>query len=393
MSFSCASQDHFSPQTSLRPAELAAPAIAVRRFRIRPIRHQDVDRLAEMFLRVFRKAPVAANAALAEDIRRILVEHPDSTERTASLVFERADGDIGGLLGVVPIPMLFDGRPISTAALSTWMVEDRARDPEAGALLLRAHLKRRLDAAIADTVNRISIDFQMRLNMKFAVANSLQWVRPLSYAGYAVATAARRAGLRADGLAQAAARTESLALQMLGRSRAEEPPGCDSRDCSREEFAAAWIELVRHRRVRPDWTAGRVEWVLQQADRRPSLGPLRYRLMFDRGDLCGCVAYHIGPGRRGVALSVVARYSHEEDVLRAMFADARARGCVLICGPADPQLMEGFARIPGVFHRHTCSTLIKTGDTQLAQALLAGEGVLGGLVGDAWTPLATERYA
>ena len=54
--------------------------------------------------------------------------------------------------------------------------------------------------------------------------------------------------------------------------------------------------------------------------------------------------------------------------------------------------MEGFARIPGVFHRHTCSTVIKTSNAALAQAMLAGEGVLGGLVGDAWTPLATENY-
>jgi hypothetical protein len=326
-------------------------------------------------------------------MRRILVEHPDSADRTASLVFERSDGDIGGLLGLVPIPMLFDGRPISTAALSTWMVEDRARDPEAGALLLRAHLKRGLDAAIADTVNRISLDFQMQLNMKFAVANSLQWVRPLSYAGYAAATAARRAGLHGvDRLTSAAARSESWALRMFGRN-GEEPQGCESRACTREEFASAWIELIGNRRLRPDWSAGRVDWLLQQADRRPSLGPLHYRLMFDyRNDLSGCAAYHIGPGRRGVALSVVARSSHEEDVLRAMFADAREKGCVVVCGPADPQLMEGFARIPGVFHRHTCSTLVKTGNPDLAQAMLAGEGVLGGLVGDAWTPLATENY-
>lgn len=370
-----------------------APGVSKRRFRVRPVRREDVDRLSRMFRQVFRNSTGPAHPALAEDIRRLLVDHPDRTDHTASLVYERDDGDLGGFLGLIPLPMLFGQRPVQAAAFSTWMVEDRARDPEAGALLLRAHLKRQLDATLADTANRMSIEFQLGLGMRFAPAQSLQWVRPLNYAGYAAAVAMKRAGLAGSRrFVSAAARTEAVAARLLGRRDASAGKYA-SLHCSREEFADAWLALSAPWRLRPNWPAARVTWMLEQADRRPSLGPLRLRLVFDESnDLAGCVAYHIGADRRGVAVSILARPSHEQGVLLALFADAAAQGAVLLCGPADPRLMEGFFRISGVYYRHTCGAVLTTRDADVTHAVLAGDGLLGGLVGDSWTPLATESY-
>ncbi len=360
---------------------------------MRPVRLEDVERLSRMFGQVFRNSAGPASPALADDIRRLLVDHPDRTDHTASLVYERDDGDLGGFLGLIPLPMLLGQRPVQAAAFSTWMVEDRARDPEAGALLLRAHLKRPLDATLADTANRLSIEFQMGLGMRFAPAQSLQWVRPLNYAGYAAAVAMNRLGLAGAGrLASAAARAEAAAARLLGR-RGADAGTCASRPCSREEFADAWLALAASWRLRPNWPAARVTWILEQADRRPSLGPLHLRLVCDQsGDLAGCVAYHIGADRRGLAVSILARPAHEQDVLLALLADAAAQGAVLMCGPADPRLMEGFFRIPGVYYRHTCGAVMTARDAGLTQAVLAGDGLLGGLAGDSWTPLATESY-
>ncbi|MDE2364037.1 MAG: hypothetical protein KGM42_15270 [Hyphomicrobiales bacterium] len=374
---------------------LSSPALVARRSAIRAARPEDAARLADMFMRVFRKGSGAGDPALQQDIRDILIEHPDRREGVETLVLERGDGDLAGMIGSVPIPMRFDNRDLLASASSTWMVENRTRDPLAASQLLRAYFRGPRDITFADTVNGTTLEFQKTMKQSFLPTISLQWVFPINYAGYVAAAAVDRSGLSgARGLVPLAARAEEIALRLARRARTLDDCAYEARACARGDFASAWSDLAAGRKLRPLWSQTRIEWILGHAERRASLGPLALRRVCDeRGDLAGCGAYHVGASGRGLALTILARPHLEADVLRALLRDARAQGCVRMCGAADAQLMQGLARVGGVFYRHTCASVIDARDPQVLQTALAGDAVFGGLVGDGWSPLATESYA
>ncbi|MBV1704429.1 MAG: hypothetical protein KGQ28_06450, partial [Hyphomicrobiales bacterium] len=217
---------------------------------------------------------------------------------------------------------------------------------------------------------------------------------PLNWAGYLAAVGARRAGLRGGAPAVRAA----SALQRLARRRSlsdalAEPPVRPARIASPGEFARIWLDCVAQRRIRPAWGPERVEWILAEAARRPSLGGLRLKAVDGPGGAVGCLAYHVDPLGRAICVAAVAKSGEVEATLRAVFADAEAAGCVAMLGQSDPALMEGLFRIHGAFYRHTSGALVGAARPEVVAAFASGEGTLGGLVGDAWTPLATEAYS
>ncbi len=366
------------------------------RGRVRAMEAEDCPRLAAIFLNVFRSgvSSEAGAARLAADLKCVFLDHPHYHPDSAALVYERANGEVGGMLGVMPAPMIFDGRKFLGNVFSTWMVEDPIRDREAGARLQRAHFRRDWSVVVADTANRHSVASQASLHMRFAAAHSLHWTRPLNYAAYAASIATKRVGLtRPEAVIEAFGRSEKFVRALFGK--APDIKGEDWRveACSVEHFSECWLALHANYRLRPDWSAQDVAWILTQADRRPSLGPLRLVEIRDaRGRLIGCCAYHINASKRGEALTLAATPRSADKVLRALFADAAAQDCALIGGASDPAIMQGLFQLPGVFYRHTCGAMVKSADPEVARAALAGEGVIGGLVGDNWTPFASESY-
>jgi len=134
-------------------------------------------------------------------------------------------------------------------------------------------------------------------------------------------------------------------------------------------------------------------WLLSQSSQRLGLGHLRFREVADpTGLVVGCYAYHVTSRGRAVVLQILARRNAEAGVLRALFTDATNDDCVVVCGSTNHRLLEGLLRIPNVYYRHTCTTGVKALQPEMLNAFLAGEALVGGLVGDSWMPLTSERY-
>jgi hypothetical protein len=373
---------------------IGSPAILARRHRVRSLSRRDLPQVAAMFLVVFRERSDAESAALSRDLETIFIEHPHYEESTSSLIYERHDGEIGGFLGSIPMRMDFMGRRRLGSVMSTWMVGDRSRDPRAGAMLMRSHLERRHAFTLVDTANRTSLEFAESLKISVLAAHSLQWIKPLNYCGYAMSSLRAASSSRAlRALTHMARASENGFRRMKGERSRDGLEERTSRTIDADTFARHFLSLVQGYRLRPDWSADFVSWLLSQSSRRKGLGRLWLGEVSDhRGVIIGCYAYHVTSRGRAVVLQILARRYCEGDVLRALIAHARSGGCVVVCGSTNPRLLEGLLQIPDVFYRHTCSTGVKVRQPELLDSFSMGDALVGGLVGDSWMPLTSERY-
>jgi hypothetical protein len=144
------------------------PAIGRRQDRVRPFAAADVAGVAEMFRDVFREPGDRSSLkmrALSRDLEEIFLGHPYYDAAAPALILERHDGQIGGFLGVVPIPFKLEGVSLFGGALSTWMIRDPKVDTGAGAKLLRARLNGPAALTLIDTANSQSLTFARSLNI------------------------------------------------------------------------------------------------------------------------------------------------------------------------------------------------------------------------------------
>jgi hypothetical protein len=368
----------------VRGAFPAAPAVTRRRGVARALTRADIPAVASMFGRVFRDSAGERALALGRDLEQVFLAHPYYEPATGSLVMERHDGQLGGFLGIIPIPVVFDGASLRGSVMSTWMIRDPSQDRGAGVALIRAHLGRPGALSFVDTANSRSLSFARSLDMTVLTSHSLQWAKPLNYSGYLMLRAAGSIGLNGAALARWIQRPEALS-----RARPNAPSA--SRAVTPETFAEHFLRFARESRLRPDWTPEAIVWMLSVATRGGALGALKLREVFDeKGAVVGCHAFHATPGGRAVALQWLALETHEARVLKDFIAQARAESCVIAGGPSDPRLLRALFGLPNVFYRHTCATAVNSRMPEITAALLAGQGLIGGLMGDRWTPLSTE---
>jgi hypothetical protein len=365
---------------------LAAPAILLRRPRVRSLSARDLAQVAAMFRKGDRRD--CGSASLSSDLEAVFLGHPHYDEATCALVYERDDGVIGAFLGCLPLRASFLGSRQLGSVMSACMVGDRLRDPRAGVLLVRSHLEREHPFTLAGAANGAFLEFAALFKISVLAAHSLQWIKPVNYCGYAMSSLG---GSRA--LTRIARGPESLFRRLTGKRSGDGFGGWRSRVVDAEAFAARFLSLVQDYRLHPDWSLDFLQWLLRKCGRRTSLGRLRLCEVADpKGVVVGCYAYHRMSEARAVVLQILTRRNAEAGVLHALIADAEAENCVAVCGSANQRLLEGLFQIPNVFYRHTCSTGVKARQPDLLEAFLAGHALVGGLVGDGWMPLASEPY-
>jgi hypothetical protein len=261
--------------------------------------------------------------------------------------------------------------------------------------LVRAHLKRRHDISLTNTANATSMAVQESLHFRFASHYSLEWFKILNLSAYAAAILAKRAGGRLPGwVAPGVDAPERVLRHASGLARRQAQGGWRVEEIGPERFAAHFLDLNQRFRLQPDWSERDVAWMLGVAAERVGGGPLRLCAAFDeKGALGGVFAYFAPPMGRAEAIHVVARRHGEGPLLRALIADADQRRCAYVCGAAGPLVVRGFFDTPRIFYRQAPGVAFRAGDIAIADAVAYGEGPIGGLLGDGWTPLATESYA
>jgi hypothetical protein len=350
----------------------------------------DAPEIARIFMKVFRGCPDCAPQNLIDDILAIFVDHPDARPGMGSLVHEAADGRLTGFLGLVPTPALFDEKRIFAATLSTFMVE--GREPRVGVSLARRHFARPFDCHFGDTANARSVAL-LASHMRLAAAHSLRWNYPLNFAGGLGLAVARKIGSSSRAPAAALAGAERALRALAGLRAAVMDEGWTVKTLEPEAFASLYLSFVTKFRVRPDWSEARVAWMVTLAARRRAPGPLRLVALHNAaGRAVGVAAYHAEAHGRAEIVALHARKEVYAACIQALAADALERGCVVLSGRTNPDIIQALIALPRAYCRAGPGAGVRAGDAGLVQALLCGDGALGGFVGDNWTPLATEAY-
>jgi hypothetical protein len=359
--------------------------------RIRPCTPDDVPAVAELFQRTFRDPRIAAPAALQAYLRELYFEHPWRDPDLASKVFV-ADGTVAGFIGILPLRLTFRGATVRAAVAGSLMVEKPQENPLAGARLLRAYLGGPQELSLSDSANAVSRGMWERLGGKTMPAESMEWVRPFRPAATALALAADVAppwrlawplAVAADGAARLI-KHDLLRLEPAGDTRDSE--------AGDDELVRLIPELAQAYEVRPAWEPATLRWILSHVARKERHGPMVRRIVRDpNGGVLGCYIFY---GRRGgVAwvLQVLARPDAVEPVLDNLLANAVRLGCVGIRGRTQARLLDGLQRRHCLFFTHT-STVVHSTNAELVAAIRAGDGLVTGLSGDAWTRLIGDTF-
>lgn len=376
-----------------KPTRTSAPALL--QGGVRPLAREDLAAVARMFLRNFRGRRNGRSARLEGHLAHFFLDHPHFDAATASLVHETPDGRISGFLGISPVRMRFDGENCTGSIISTWMIDDAARDSRAAVALARNHLARRNRLTMSDTASRTSIGFQSNLRMEFSSLHSLRWLKPLDFVASGLVSAAGAIGIAPPPAAISAARAcEQAARRLARRSGLAEAQGWRIEPTRVEAFAEGLAQMTARLRLAPVWSPSDLAWLLDFAREREGARSVNlYEARDPAGGLAGVCACVADDRRRLEVLQIVMRPRAEETVLQLLMRRAREEGMISIGGRLDPSVGRGLFTAPRVLYRRGPGMVLKTEDAEVSRAIAGGEGLIGGLVGDAWTPLARDSYA
>lgn len=365
--------------------------------RIRPFEPEDVPEVAGVFARVFRSSRRPVRETLEAYFHAIYFDHPWRDPDGPSLVCCDGDGRPRGFFGVLPFPMKLGNRSIRAAIGGNYMVDpELARaNPFAGGRLLKAFFDQPRDLAMTDTSNETGRKAWESHGGLTLHSYSLQWLRILRPAGFALAIAGRVKGCGM--LAKLARPAGRLADALLARLPGDPfapsgSPSFEAREITADALLAGIESLRRTLPLLPDHTPESLAWLLSAAGEKREFGPIVGRTLYKSGTLAGWYLYYPNAGRWAQVLQVMARPGQTRAVLQHLFADAVARGSVAAMGRLHPQQMSDLSSLGCVFaDRGTC-TQIRSRDPEIREACLSGGALLTRLEGEWWTRFQNDDF-
>jgi GNAT acetyltransferase-like protein len=180
---------------------------------IRVMTEDDVPAVAALFRRVYPDQRWTSQAACESYFGEMLFHNPWFDPELPSWVAEE-QGRISGAYGVMARPMLLRGRPIRVAVGCQFMVDPQQRNGLTWLQLIQACISGPQDLTLADGASDQARRMWLGIGGAAPPLYSLQWIRPLRPARYALslleertafprplAFAARPLGALADALA------------------------------------------------------------------------------------------------------------------------------------------------------------------------------------------------
>ncbi len=363
---------------------------------IRALQSSDIPALAGMFQRVFRDPKAPASESLTSYLRNFYLEAPGQDIGIASLVHLNDSGAMTGFVGATGLPMTFEGKHLRAAICGSLMVEGRDADPLAGARLLKAFLAGPQDLSFSETASEVSASMWMKLRGVALPQYSLDWLRIIRPAGFFVELG--RSRLNAARLLRPLARkTDDILRRRMGPddlrwsgipSSWNGQGSFKTSEVSAEAFAELFVRLTAGFKLRPDFPAEQLAYVLKDAKQARADGGAAFCKVEARtGAVVGAFAYHGDAGRIGRVLQILAIPGQERQVIDCLIAHAADRGVVALRGRTQPALLEAMLG-RRISFTHLASSVIHAKDPEILQAFQNGEGFFNGLAGEHWSRLA-----
>lgn len=365
---------------------------------VRSFEAGDVEVVADLFQRLLRKTGTPAGSDLKAYLRTLFLDGATGDTPLRSRVHVRTDGTVSGFLGILPVPMEFEGRRLLAANCGTFACDDRESDPFAGARLLRDALSGPQDLSFSETSNDISTDMWRSMRATVLGPYSLEWLRILRPAAFALEAAANR--VSAARLARPLARAADAVLCRGGekQSWSHYTPLAGKADAfidapaSDGDFIEACQQLVAKFPLRPQWERPVLETMLRHAARKAQHGERVQHVVRTRsGKAIGLYLYYGDPSGIGRTVQIMAEPGQESIVIDCLLRNAHDRGLVAMRGRTQPALLQAMIGKKCAF-LHASSTVVHSRDPDLLEAMTTGRAFLNGLAGEGWTRLIGDRF-
>jgi hypothetical protein len=352
---------------------------------VRPLRREDLPRVAALWLRVYRGLQRAPDAALLDYFHEIFFRDPGRDESLPSLVHETR-GALTGFMGVLARRMSFRGRPIRAAIATQLMVE-----PGAGAYAAAA-LQRRFfagpqDLSYSDGANEDAERLWRSCGGEVASLYNLTWMRVLRPMRHLRALLERRPGRRRLGLLLLPVEGAFDGLFRLADRRLTAAAGgaLHAEEATLDSLAWCLRHLGGEQALRPEYEPGALQWLLSQCAQKRTHGTLRQRVLRTAGgEIAGWFLYYGRAGCLAQVLSFGGRPAHIDAVLRELFLDAAGLGAAAVSGGLEPRHLRALARSHCTFTWPGYVVLARAACAEIAAAVHRGDALLSRLDGEWW---------
>ncbi len=367
---------------------------------VRPVIEADIPAVAAMFQRILRKSSDAPTPALEAYLKAIFLDAADFDPGLASKVHVRDDASVSGFLGVLPLGMEMDGKPLRAAVCGSFMVEAHEDDPFAGARLLRDVLAGPQDLSFSETSNDVSTAMWRRMRARVFPDYSLEWVRVMRPATFAAEMAAGRfAPMRAlkplaapfDALARRGGSADEQAWWNY-RPLAGKADGFIDAEGSDDELVELIPGFLTSFALRPRWNSDQLRTMLSHARRKAIHGERVQRIIRTKaGKPVGMFIYYGDARRIGRVVQIMAVPGQEGTVIDRLLKHADERGMAAMRGRTQPALLDAMIGRKFAFV-HASSTVVHSQKPELIEAFASGSAFANGLAGEGWTRLIGDRF-
>jgi hypothetical protein len=357
--------------------------------RIRPFVLADVSRVAELHGSIFADTSHLMMETRRRYLQHVFLENPWHDDAMPSLVAEGEKGRIVGFLGVLPRRMSWNGRPITAAITSQFMVAPDQRGV-AGFLLQKAVLAGPQDLSITDGASHESVRIWKAAGGTDSPLHSIHWTRPLRPLRWGLSFMNGRAPLLRAAADPICAVVDAIV------TRAPRSPVRLTTPASGEVLTVDHIldhadELLPRVGLRPEYERASVEWLLEAAQQASSSDLRKMLVRNAKGEIIGWYLYYLRRRtgacvRRGSSevLQIVSRPGSLNTVLEHLFYDAWRAGAVDVSGRMEPECFDALRAKHCLFHGRGSPVLIHSHHRELVDAVRSGDAFLTRLDGEWW---------
>jgi hypothetical protein len=308
---------------------------------IRPLARSDIPAVVALRQRSFTHSAQRNVEAAEAYFREIFFESPWTDDELPSLVYEDADGRVGGFVGVLTRRMCFRGEAIRVAVPTQFAVAPENRGL-AGLQLTKRLFAGPQDLTLADVASESTRTLWERLGGETLPMHSLHWTHDLApvtcgvmnIPGGVVWRAARRMARPIFRVADAAA---TSAQRLRERELVD---GSETFDASTLEDKARTLAEIGQMgaTLSGRYTASELVWLFTHLAAKPGIDQLRVVAVSNGGEgWQGWYAYAGGRGETGEVAHIAAQAGQYGAVFAHLVAHARARGLLALRGRLDPR--------------------------------------------------------
>lgn len=363
---------------------------------IRRFEESHIPEVAALELKTFHDSTAQPSDRLLRYFQEIFFENPWRDDELPSLVYIH-NNRIVGFLGVIPRRMQFRKAPIRMAVISQLMTDRDRHRGFAGLEMMKRSLAGPQDLSYTDGGTEDAYTIWTAAGGRVLPLYGLRWKRILKPGRYfrnALGRSQNRA-LRSAG--SALAPICSLADAAIARSpyRAFQPPSSKLRAAGVEpdELFDCIQEIGWREEMSPAYDRDSFRWLVAQAATATAHGDLRAVVLRDeKENFGGWFVYYLKRGGTSTVLQLGSRPRAINDVLLALFRDARERGAAALTGQAIPKHFLAFERRYCDFYYPCNGVIMHSRNPEIANCLLRGDADLSFLDGEWWTRFVSTNW-